>query len=122
MEETTAMFDAVIVGARPAGLSAALMLGRMRLPTLVCDTSAPRNATTHAAHGVFTRDGTPPSELRRIGRDQLQPYDTVEIRPVGVLAARIVEGVFEATLADGATVLTKRLLLASGMIDDLPEV
>ena len=68
-------YDAVIVGGGAAGLSAALTLGRSRRRVLLATSGAPRNAPAHAAHNVFTRDGTPPLDLLRIGREQLAPYD-----------------------------------------------
>jgi thioredoxin reductase len=116
------MFDVVIAGGGPAGLSAALVLGRMRRRVLVCDTGAPRNAPAHAAQSVFTRDGTPPAELLRIGREQLRPYDTVELRHVAVVSAQAGEGGFEVELADGAREQSRRLLLATGVVDELPAV
>jgi hypothetical protein len=67
-------FDVVIVGGGPAGLSAALMLGRCRRRVAVCDDDQPRNAASKAAHGLFTRDGENPRELLRIGRAQLLSY------------------------------------------------
>lgn len=116
------MYDVTIVGAGPAGLSAALSLGRMRRRVLVCDTGAGRNAASHAAHNIFTRDGTPPAELRRIGREQLLPYETVEVRDIGVDRAFPSTKGFDLTLSDGTTLATRRLILASGVVDLLPEV
>jgi thioredoxin reductase len=116
------MYDVTIVGAGPAGLSAALSLGRMRRRVLVCDTGAGRNSVSHAAHNIFTRDGTPPSELRRIGRDQLRPYETVEVRDTGVDTASPTARGFEFTLSDGTVLESRRLMLASGVVDVLPEI
>lgn len=116
------MYDVTIVGAGPAGLSAALVLGRVRRRVLVCDTGAGRNAVSRAAHNIFTRDGTPPAELRRIARDQLRRYDTVELRDVGVESASPSDTGFHLTLDDGTRIESKRILLATGVVDHLPEV
>src|SRR6059036_4081712 len=72
-------YDVVIVGGGSAGLSAALLLGRSRRRVLVSDTGKTRNAVAQESHGFFTRDGTTPAELVRIGREQLRPYETVEL-------------------------------------------
>src|SRR5262245_53032068 len=74
------MYDAIIVGAGPAGLNAALILGRCRRKVLVCDEGKPRNAVSRGVNGFITRDGVLPHELRRIARDELRDYPTVEIR------------------------------------------
>lgn len=116
------MVDVVIVGGGVAGLSAALVLGRARRTTLVLDTGKPRNGYSRMAHGVFTRDGTSPEELLRIGREQLRPYETVSLRPEAALQARPVEDRFEVTLANGETVRCRRLLLAHGLVDELPDI
>ena len=116
-------FDVVIVGAGPAGLSAALMLGRCRRAVLVCDTGRPRNAASTALHGYLTRDGMPPRELLAIGRRELQTYDTVELRDVGATDAVCEQnGGFRVTLDDGQVVRSRKLLIATGVCDNLPSI
>ncbi len=116
-------FDVLVVGAGPAGLSAALVLGRMRRRVLVLDTDAPAHAVSEEVHGFLSRDGTPPADLRRLGREQLVPYTTVELRPVAARTARrLADGGFELDLGDGGRVTGCRLLLAHGMRYGLPDV
>jgi thioredoxin reductase len=120
-------FDVIIVGAGPAGLSAALMLGRCRRRVLVCDAGKPRNAASHGLHLYLTRDGIDPAEFLSIAREQLHPYETVQLRQANVTdAVRLAEG-FRIALkaADGATethVTARKLLLATGVVDTLPEI
>jgi thioredoxin reductase len=115
------MFDVAIVGGGPAGLSAALMLGRCRRRVLVLDLGQPRNRRSQALHGYLTRDGIAPSTLVDIGRQELQPYG-VELRPVGVTAARLVDDRYCLSLADGTREEARYLLIATGVIDDLPAI
>jgi thioredoxin reductase len=114
-------YDVLVVGGGPAGLSAALVLGRCRRRVLVVDAGHPRNERSPVAHGLFTRDGTPPSELLRIGREQLAPYDVrvVDDAVVGVKAA---DGAFLATTASRREIRARKLLIATGMRDVLPEI
>ena len=116
------MFDVVVVGAGTAGLSAALVLGRACRRTLLLGTGEPRNAPATAAHGVFTRDGTPPTELLVIGRDQLRPYTSIELRSSAAADAQPVQDGFEVSVSDGAPVRGRNLLLAYGVVDELPKV
>jgi thioredoxin reductase len=116
------MYDVVIVGAGPAGLSAALMLGRCRRSVLICDTRRPRNAASRAMHGFLTRDGLPPLEFLAMARDQLTPYETVELRDVEVTAAECQpNGRFVVDLATGERVHCRKLLIATGVVDNLPQ-
>src|SRR5829696_4890332 len=96
--------DTVIVGGGPAGLSAALILGRCRRRVLVLDAGRPRNAASSALHGFLSRDGMPPLEFLRVAREQLALYDSVTLDPTeAVRATRAPDG-FEIQLADGRRV------------------
>lgn len=114
-------YDVIVVGGGPAGLSAALMLGRCRRRVLVFDDNQPRNAVSHAAHGFFTRDGTPPAELRRIGREQLERY-AIEVRKETVEDAWPAPEGFEVKLARGDVFACRKLLIATGLRDRIPKV
>ena len=110
------------MGAGPAGLSAALMLGRCRRSVLVVDHGRNRNAASHALHGFLTRDGTPPGEFLRLAREELAQYTTVELRSGEVVAAECRSGNFCITLASGEEVHSRKLLLATGVVDNLPGI
>ncbi len=112
----------MIIGAGPAGLSAALILGRCRRRVLLVDADRPRNAASHALHGFLTRDGTSPHELRRIGLEQLAPYDSVKVERVTATRARALANGFRVALSDGSGARCRKLLLATGVVDDVPEV
>lgn len=115
------MLDCIIVGGGPAGLSAALILGRCRRSVLVCDVGRPRNARSTAIHGYLTRDGIPPAEFLEIARSQLEAYPNVELRQTEVAAAQCESNnVFRVSLATGEEFTTRSLVLATGVIDELP--
>src|SRR5918994_7446853 len=117
------MIDVIIVGGGPAGLSAALMLGRCRRSVVVFDTNQPRNAATQAVHGFLTRDGVPPREFLRMAREELRQYETVSIRDAEVVAAECQpEACFSVSLAGGERVRSRKLLLATGVEDKLPQI
>lgn len=116
------MFDVVIVGGGPAGLSAALVLGRCRRRVLVCDNGHPRNEASTAMHGYLSRDGIAPAEFLRQGRDELARYDTVQVRHVTVIDAACVDGRFVVTLEGNEQVRTRKLLIATGVRDNVPAI
>ena len=116
------MFDVIIVGAGPAGLSAALVLGRCGRRVLVCDAGQPRNAASHALHGFLTRDGVGPAEFLELAREQLAPYETVELRKTEVTDAVSLPAHFDLTLSNGQHIFSRKLLLATGVGDELPEL
>lgn len=114
-------YDAVIVGGGPAGLSAALILGRCRRRVLLCDAGRPRNAASKALHGFLTRDGIRPGELIRIGRRELGKYGIELVRREARNARRTAAG-FEIALAGGRRLSSRMLLVATGVVDRLPDV
>ena len=118
----TSSYDAIIVGGGPAVLSAALVLGRCRRKVLVCDVGHPRNERSKAMHGFLSRDGISPAEFAKICRDQLDSYPSVELRTVEVVHARCAGGSFNIELRGGSAESSRTLLLATGIVDELPEI
>ncbi|WP_310394507.1 NAD(P)/FAD-dependent oxidoreductase [Hymenobacter sp.] len=118
-------YDVLIIGAGSAGLTAALTLGRCLRRVLVADGGPPRNECSPGVHGFLTRDGIRPAELLRLGREQLRPYDTVEVAGLRIDSLIRQGRGFCATgssTADDAsrTVTARRVLLATGVSDVLP--
>jgi thioredoxin reductase len=122
--EQTAVTDAdvAIIGGGVAGLSAALVLGRSRRRTVLIDAGEPRNAPSPGVHSFFSRDGMLPSDLLRVGREQLEPYDSFQLRRGRVSAAERVGDGFHVHLDDGGVVAARRVVLALGVVDQLPEI
>lgn len=116
-----AAYDAVILGGGPAGLSAALILGRCRRRVLLCDAGRPRNAASKALHGFLTRDGIPPGDLLRIGRREVAKYG-VEFVRAEARDARSTKAGFEVVLSTGRRLSSRMLLVATGVVDRLPGV
>jgi thioredoxin reductase len=115
------MFDVVVVGGGPAGLSAALMLGRCRRSVLVLDLGHPRNRRSHALHGYLTRDGIPPSSFLELGRAELEKYG-VQFRTIGVTGAQLAGDRYQLSLSDGSKEVARYVLIATGVVDDLPAI
>ena len=115
------MYDVVIVGGGPAGLSAALVLGRCRRQVLVCDAGTPRNARSQALHGYLTRDGTSPLEFLRLGREELRAYG-IEPRVATVTGIERAPEGFEVIFQTAERVRARAVLLATGVHDDVPTI
>jgi thioredoxin reductase len=112
------MHDVIVIGGGPAGLSAALVFGRQRRKVLVVDGGRVRNAPASEMHMYLSRDGFPPSRLLELGREELAAYPSVEVRPGSVVAAHGTKGDFTVDLADGTTEQARRLVLATGQVDE----
>ncbi|EFU41081.1 FAD-dependent pyridine nucleotide-disulfide oxidoreductase [Paenibacillus vortex V453] len=111
------MYDAVIIGGGPAGLSAALVLGRARKQVVVIDEGRPRNKVTRETHGFLTRDGISPSEFRRIAKEQISVYPSVRFVEDTAAAVTGVDGDFQITTGQGTIYRSKKLLFAVGKKD-----
>lgn len=115
-------YDVVVVGSGPAGLSAATWLGRCRRRVLLCDHGQPRNERSRGVHGFLGHDGIDPFELRALGVREAVRYG-VEVREVEVTDARLLEsGGYEVVLAHGEPVRCRKLLLATGLVDVVPDL
>jgi len=109
--------DVIIVGGGPAGMNAALVLGRARKRVIVIDEGRPRNRVTRETHGFLTRDGVSPGEFRRIAREQINAYPSVRFVEEAAVSAEGSDGDFRVTTAGGASYRSKKLLFATGMKD-----
>lgn len=109
--------DVAIIGGGPAGLNAALVLGRARRTVVLIDDGRPRNRVTHEVHNFLTRDGISPSEFRRIAREQIHRYPNVEFVQDTAVNVAGADGDFRVTTAQGTFVRSKKLLFALGMKD-----
>jgi thioredoxin reductase (NADPH) len=114
-------YDVAVVGGGAAGLSAAVALARSLRSVVVIDACEPRNAPAAHAHNLLGREGVPPLDLLAAGRGEAESYGA-EIRPGRTVAVRRVDDGFELDLADGARLTARRLLLATGLVDELPDV
>ncbi|MFI5677538.1 NAD(P)/FAD-dependent oxidoreductase [Streptomyces cellulosae] len=116
----TENYEVVVVGGGAAGLSAALVLGRARRHTLVVDAGEPRNAPAAHMQGYLSRDGMSPAEFLAAGREEIARYGVELVRDRAVDAGR--DGDFAVALASGRTVRARRLVVATGLKDELPAV
>lgn len=119
--------DAVVIGGGAAGLNGALMLARSRRSVVVIDDGTPRNAPAEGVHGLLGLDGTPPTELLSTGREEVRRYGGLVVAGEVVSARATTASAdgdlrFSVTLADGRTLTARRLLVATGLRDALPEI
>src|SRR5579859_2129103 len=119
-------YDVVVVGGGVAGLSGALALARSRHSVLVVDGGQPRNTPAAHLHNYLSRDGAPPSELLTIGRAEVAGYGgqiiSSNVVSIERLSSQDGRGVFHVALTNGGIVHARRLLVATGLIDELPNV
>jgi thioredoxin reductase len=116
------IFDVIVVGGGPAGLSAALVLGRCRRKVLVVDEGKPRNAASRALHGYLSRDGMAPADFLQVSRQQLERYECVRQIRGRIEAIEPFDGRFAAIDRDGVRLVGRMVLLATGLVDQLPEI
>lgn len=115
------IYDCAIIGGGPAGLNAALVLGRARRKVALLDNNRPRNAVTHASHGFLTRDGVTPSEFRRIAYEEVTSYPSVEHHPLTVTdIQKISEGFL--IMAGDQVVRARKLLITTGLKETVPDI
>lgn len=114
-------YEALIIGGGPAGLSAALSLARMGRKALICDDGRPRNAPSGHLNNFPTRDGIHPEEWREAARADLSKYGTAEAFQGAVKSVQKIDEGFSAELSDGRSVRARKVILAYGVVDQLPE-
>ncbi|WP_229919384.1 NAD(P)/FAD-dependent oxidoreductase [Streptomyces minutiscleroticus] len=120
--EESQKYEAVVVGGGAAGLSAALVLGRARRRTLVVDAGGPRNAPAAHMQGYLSRDGMAPAEFLAEGRREIARYGVELVRDRAADVSAAGGGEFDVVLAGGRTVRARRLIVATGLADELPPV
>ena len=116
------LLDCIVIGGGPAGLNASLVLGRSRRKTILFDDNTPRNAVTSESHGFITRDGINPQELKRIAQEELNKYPDVKIEKQRVLSVIKENGMFQITAEGGGVYKAKKVILATGFKEVLPDV
>lgn len=121
-EELERDYDAVVIGGGAAGLNGALLLARSRRSVAVIDAGAPRNAPAEGVHGLLGREGMAPAELLERGRAEVRSYGGHVAEGEVASAARTDDGTFTVSLRDGRRVGARRLLVASGLVDELPDI
>src|SRR5438067_3769203 len=118
----TDSYDVAVVGGSAAGLSAALVLGRARRRVVVIDAGSPRNAPAAHMHGFLSRDGFPPAELLTIARGEIIGYGGKFVSGTVTAVAPTGTSGFSLSVSDGHRITARRLLVASGLRDELPDI
>jgi thioredoxin reductase len=113
--------DVCVIGGGAAGLAAALQLGRQRRSVIVVDAGQPRNAPATHMHSYLSREGTPPRELLAVGREEVRSYGGEILTGEATQVHRVAAG-FRVVLGSGDAVVARRLVAATGLVDDLPDI
>ncbi|MNS81041.1 Thioredoxin reductase [compost metagenome] len=116
------MYDCAIIGGGPAGLNAALVLGRARRSVALIDNNKPRNAVTHASHGFLTQDGVTPTEFRRIAYEEVFKYPTVEHYSTTVTRVQKLHDHFQIIRYGNEPIQSRKLLITTGLQETLPDI
>lgn len=116
------MKDCIVIGGGPAGLNATLVLGRARRNVLLIDSNHARNKITHASHGFITRDGVKPEEFRDLAHQEFKKYNTIETLEDKVVEVTKEEKGFKIKTKNGEEYFTRKVLLATGVIEQCPNV
>ena len=114
--------DVAVVGGSAAGLAAALQLGRQRRSVIVVDAGEPRNAPAAHMHSYLGHEGLPPDDLTAIGRDEVRSYGVEVIAGRAVDVTRVDDDHFRVALAGGHSLIARRVLAATGLVDELPDI
>lgn len=114
--------DCAVIGGGPAGLNAALVLGRARRKTILFDDNKPRNAVTPESHGFITRDGINPQELKRIAQEELYKYPDVKVEKQRVHRINKENTLFKVETENGEVYSAKKIILATGFKEALPDI
>lgn len=116
------ILDCAVIGGGPAGLNAALVLGRSRRKTILFDDNKPRNAVTSESHGFITRDGIHPQEFKRVAQEELSRYPDVSIVKQQVHRINKENNLFQVETGNGEVYSAKKIILATGFKEVLPDI
>ena len=114
--------DVVVIGGSAAGLAAALQIVRQRRSVIVVDSGEPRNAPAAHMHGYLGHDGLPPAELTAIAREEVRSYGGEVVSGRAIDVTRDDDGRFRVELAGGHALIARRVLAATGLVDELPDI
>ena len=116
------LFDCSIIGGGPAGLNAALVLGRARRNTILFENNNPRNAVTQESHGFITRDGIKPKEFREIAHKEIGKYPSVLYEKEEITSITKKSQLFELVTSNKELYQSKTIIISTGLKDVLPDI